>query len=456
MRAPAVASPVSAPEPQATPMLDSLRFKLGSRPTVRRMISGGGWLGLEQALRMGFGLVGGVWVARHLGPEDFGLLSATLAVVAVLGGLASLGFNTILVREIAQSPERAGEIQATGFFLKLALSTLLWLGCVAVTWSEAGDGAPGALLPLAALVLVFQSMDVAERRLQAQAEWRRLVLIRCAGVIASFALRATLILVNAPLEYFALAGVCEVMIAAAGLAAVTRRGLGGFAAWCFCAGRAKALLKEGLPLMGAGLAIQVQAQSDQIMLVALQGGEEVGQYSAALRIVTVFAFFPMVLQTLSVPELARAKADDVNLYRRRLHRLYRLAVVAGVATAAPLFWGGPTLVVWLFGDAYAQAGVLLPLFSLRLLLASLGVARGAFLNTEGMARFVLITAVAGAVVNVGLNLVFIPRWGATGAIVASLLSFTVTTFGFEWTDPRARRNLRLMVAAMLRPWRSLD
>jgi O-antigen/teichoic acid export membrane protein len=71
-----------------------------------------------------------------------------------------------------------------------------------------------------------------------------------------------------------------------------------------------------------------------------------------------------------------------------------------------------------------------------------------------MSRFILVTSVIGAAVNVGLNLFMIPRWGVTGALIASSFSFALTTFGLEWMDRRASDNLRLMAAAMARPWRS--
>lgn len=438
-------------------MLERLHRVLDSRPTVRRMFGGGAWLGVEQALRLGLGLLGGVWVARYLGPGDFGLLNAALAVVAILGGLAMLGLNTILVREIAMSPREAPSILATAFHFKLGVSALLWLGCVVLVANGFGpDDSGGGLLPVAALSLIFQSFDVVERKLQAEGSWRRLAEIRCAGVLASFALRVVLIVGEAPVVFFALAGVCEVAVAAVGLAWVMAKAPGGFSGWSFSASRAKSYVAEGLPLVGAGLAIQVQGYSDQIMLGAFRGSDEVGHYAAALRIVLVFTFVPMVLQAVAMPEIAKARADDAALHRVRLHRLYRLATLAGLATAVPLALVGPMLATWLFGDAYAVAGALLPWFALRLFLANLGVARGVFLNTEGMARWVLTTAASGAVVNVGLNLIFIPRWGATGAVAASLFSFSLTTFGLEWAHERARWNLRLMVAAMLRPWRALD
>jgi len=429
-----------------------------SRDTLKRMFSGGAWLGLEQGLRMLLGLLIGAWVARYLGPEDFGLLSGALAVVSVAGVVAALGMNAVLVRQLAtSSPQDTAQIMGTAVILRLLGSSLVWLVCVGVAWSGIWTGpAHVVLLPVAAMALVFQSMDVVERRLQAQGDMRLLVIIRCTAMVGSFGLRVGLILGKAPIEAFALAAVVEAALAAFGLAWLTRRGMGGLGRWEPSFVRARALLKEGLPLVFAGLAIHVQAFGDQIMLAALTDSEELGQYAAALRVVTVFAFLPVIMQMVAAPEIARAKRDDAGLYRRRLHRLYRMAIGSAVVTALPVAILGPQAVVWLFGDAYRAAGALIPLLAMRLFLTNMGVARGVFLSTEGMARFVLITSVAGAVANVGLNFVLIPMWGAQGAIVASLLSFTLTTFGLEWIDPRARANLYLMAAAVLRPWRAVD
>jgi O-antigen/teichoic acid export membrane protein len=385
------------------------------------------------------------------------MLSAALAFVAVAGGLASLGMNTILVRELATAPQERGEILGTALAMRLTASSLIWLVCVVIAFGWRSHGVSYAvLLPLAALTLIAQSMDVVERQLQAGGELRSLAVIRSVAVLGSFGLRVVLILGEASLGAFALAGVCEFALIALGLAWRVSRREGGFRRWRFSTNRGRALLKEGLPLMMAGLAIQMQAYGDQIMMGAFSVGDELGQYAAALRIVGVCTFLPAIMQTVAAPEIARARRDDQGLYRRRLHGLYRLAMGVSLLTAVPLAVAGPMAIVWLFGDAYREAGGLLPLLALRLFLANLGVARGVFLTTEGMARFVLITAVVGAGGNVALNLVLIPAWGATGAIVASLLSCSLTTFGLEWMDRRARSNSRLMLAAMLRPWRTID
>jgi PST family polysaccharide transporter len=452
---PARADAVRPGAPREGFVLFRLRDILSARPTVRKMFGGGAMLGVEQVLRMVLGLFVGAWVARHLGPANFGLLNGALAVVAVAGVVASLGLSSILVRDLATSPPDEGEILGTSFVLRLAASSVLWLVCVGIAWSGVwAEAAHGLLLPVAALALVAQSMDVVERKLQSQEKLKQLTVIRCVAMLITFGMRAGLILSDAPLEAFALAGVCEMVAAAAGLGWMIRRGRGGFGAWSFSAARARAFLREGLPLMIAGLATQIQGYSDQIMMGAMEDSSELGQYAAALRIVIICSFPPLILQMIAAPEIARARQIDEGLYRRRLHDTYRAAMLLAIATTVPLVVFGPVAVTWLFGDAYRQAGWLLPLFGFRLFLTNMGVARAVFLNTEGMSRFTLVTSVIGAAVNVGLNLFLIPRWGVTGALIASSFSFALTAFGLEWMDRRASGNLRLMVSAMARPWRA--
>ena len=55
------------------------------------------WLMLEKILRMGIGLVVGVWVARHLGPEKFGLLNYAQSFVFLFVAF-SLPFISYLLR----------------------------------------------------------------------------------------------------------------------------------------------------------------------------------------------------------------------------------------------------------------------------------------------------------------------------------------------------------------------
>lgn len=431
-----------------------LRTRLAGRDTLRRAMDNSFWLFCDQLLRMAAGLLVGIWMARYLGPERYGWLSYALAVVGMVGSFTSLGINTVVVRELVRTPAEAGAWMGTAFFLRSAGASVGFLACVALAWLQSVPAdSVRPMIVIVAAGMFFQALDVIDLLFQAKGESWVSAWVRMAACILASLLRVGLILGHAPVWAFAAAGVAELALCAAGwLRAAQRRGWRA-SEWRCERARVRALLHESWPLALSGLAIYAQAYFDQLVIGSMLGGGELGQYAAAIRLVSVFAFVPMVVQTVAAPEVTRAKRDDETLYRRRLHGLYRFMFGLFLITAVPLILLGPPAARWLYGASYAGTAVLLPWLAFRLFFTNLGVARSVFITNEGLFRFGLLTAVVGAVVNLALNFVLVPRWGARGAVLASYGSFGVTTFALEVFQPRARANLRLMASAVCLPWR---
>ncbi len=428
-----------------------LRRHLAGRDTLQRAMGNSFWLFCDQILRMVAGLLVGVWMARSLGPENFGWLNYALATVGVVGSLTALGIGPIVVRELVRAPaERVGWI-GTALLLRAAGAAVGFLACVALA---ARQSAPAStLVVIVAAGMIFQIPDVVDLLFQARGESKISAWVRMTACVAANLLKVALILSEAPLAAFAAAGVAELAFAGIGWWWGARRADCSLSPWRAERGRVGALLRESWPLTISGFAISTQAYADQLVLGLMLGGDELGQYAAALRIVSVFAFVPMVVQTVAAPEITRAKRDDETLYQRRLHSLYRLMFGIFAITAVPLILLGPWATGLLYGASYAGAAALIPWLAFRLFFTNYGVARSIFITNEGLFRFALITSVAGAVLNLALNLVLVPHWGARGAIAASLASFALTIFGLEGFEARARNNLRLMVRAITLPWR---
>jgi len=81
-----------------------IRRRIAHRPKLLKIVDNIGWLFFDKILRMGVGLLIGVWIARYLGPEQFGLLNFTAALIGLFGALAGMGLQGIVVREIVQDP----------------------------------------------------------------------------------------------------------------------------------------------------------------------------------------------------------------------------------------------------------------------------------------------------------------------------------------------------------------
>jgi O-antigen/teichoic acid export membrane protein len=430
-----------------------LEARFSGRATVRRITGNAAWLSIDQALRMAVGLLVGVWIARYLGPEQYGWLSYALAVVAMVGSLASLGINAVVVRELVRAPGEVAEGMGTALFLRSVAAGVGYVVCLSVAaLMPTPDVQVRWLIVVVGSGLLLQALDVVDLLFQSRGESRLSAWVRMCSCVLGAGLKVALILTHAPLIAFGVAGVVELAMTGAGWLWMARRKGMRSSDWRGERARAVALLRESWPIAISGLAISAQAYVDQIVIGAMLEAGELGQYAAAVRLVSVFAFIPTVVLTAAAPEITRAKGDDL-LYRKRLHGLYRLMFGLFLITALPLILVGPGLTTLLYGSAYAGAAALLPWLALRLFFTNLGVARSAFIVNEGLFRFALVTAIAGAIVNIALNLILVPRWGAMGAIVSSLASFGVTTFALEGFHLRARGNLRLMFRAVFLPWR---
>src|SRR3989338_7871856 len=90
------------------------------------------WLMLDNIFRLVGGVLVGVWIARYLGVEQYGLLSYALSFVSLFGAVAKLGLDRVVVRDIVRQPEEVGKILGTVFWLKLFAGIIAFLFSIAI------------------------------------------------------------------------------------------------------------------------------------------------------------------------------------------------------------------------------------------------------------------------------------------------------------------------------------
>lgn len=431
-----------------------LRQRLEGRHVLQQVIGNTGWLFADRIVRLGVGLVVSVWVARYLGPAQFGSLNYALAFVSLFSSFANFGLDGIVVRDIVRNPASRNETLGTAFALKFSggIATLLITAC-SVALLRTGDSLTFWLVGITAAGTVFQAFDTIDLWFQSQLRSKYSVYAKSAAFLAAALSKIAMILLDAPLVAFAWAGFAEIVIGSAGLVAAYRRDGQYVRQWGATLVRARSLLNDSWPLILSGLAVYVHARIDQVMLGEMIGDAEVGQYSAAMRLIETFGFIPVVIVNSVAPEVTRAKAVSEELYHDRLLNLYRLMFLLFLATAVPIFLFADRVVAILYGSEYKAAGVLFSLFALRLFFTNLGSAKNLFITNENLFRYSLVTAVVGSVTNVALNYALIPGFSSIGAIWAMIISYFVGTFLIDVFFAEVRGNLKLMVRAVLTPWK---
>ena len=419
----------------------------------KRYFANTSWLMVHRVLNMVVALLVGVYVARYLGPERFGLLSYAGSFVGMFTALATLGLDSIMVRELVKSPERRDELLGTAFWLKVGGTILMWITIAATVPFTNNDTQTNILIVIIAIGVIFQAFNVIDFNYQAIVKSKYVVYSQLFQLAVSSIIKLVFIGISAPLTWFASVFLFDALVHAVGMTVMYLNNTGKVWQWKWRGGTAKELLRDSWPLILSSGAIMIQARIDQVMLKEMIGSEEVGQYSVALRMIEAFGFIPMVIYNSLAPSITKAKKLNNTFYRQRLIQLYRLMFLLFLATAIPIYLTARPVVSFLFGEVYTKAGLLLQLFAIRLFFTNLGVARSLFITNNNLFKYSLIVSLIGATSNIALNYLLIPIYSASGALVSTIVSFTLAIFVMDVFYSKTRENFFLMLNGILSFWR---
>jgi O-antigen/teichoic acid export membrane protein len=411
------------------------------------------WLIFEKGFTLAAGMAVGIYVARYLQPESFGLLNYAISFVSIFSAFSTLGLDQIVVRELAKAPERRDDLLGTAFILKLCGSMVLNVLMLITVLFMGHSSFTNVLILIIAISEIFKAFEVISYYFQSQVQSKYAIQVQLVINLAVSFMKLGLVFARAPLIWFAIVVIVGTVLNAIGFLYVYRRREGSPRAWKFEKHVAFELLRESWPLALYGIALNIQARIDQVMLGKMLSNYEVGQYSVALKFIEIFGFLPMVLMNTFTPAVTKAKAISVELYQSRLVNLYRLLFLAFLALALPIFFFAEDIISLLYGYEYREAGFLLSLFALRLFFSNMGVGKSVFIVNESLFRYSLLTVVIGAIVNIGLNYLLIPPYGTIGSFMASIISFTASIFLVDFFFEKTRENQKLMFQGITSFWR---
>jgi PST family polysaccharide transporter len=388
-----------------------------------------GWLFVERILRMSLGLFVGIWVARYLGPDQFGSYNFAIALVALFIPIASLGIHQIAVRDLVQEPDQANEILGGAFFLRLLGGLIGFaLAVAAVSIVRPDDGLSRWLVIIIATALIFRSFETGEYWFQSKVQSKYVVYAKSIASVLSALLKITLILAGAGLILFAVAYVSEFFLGAVCLLAVLSWRGRPITTWSFDKKRVVSIFRDTLPLALSGLLYMFYLRVDQVMLGQMLGDWHVGIYSTAVRIAEVWYFIPYALVNSSFPAILESKENSEELYRRRLQKLYNFLLWFSILFAIPISIFSGDIIGALYGVNYIDAAPILSINIWSGVFVFFGVARVTWMVTEGLQKYNNYFLGAGVLLNVFLNLLLIPWMGGIGAALASLAAQVVANY----------------------------
>lgn len=405
------------------------------------------WLFLDKLIRLALSLFVSIVVARYLGPAQYGIWSYLLSITMFFTTFVSLGFQSILPRELIKHPEKEQSLISTVFLFKVSGGVIGFaLNVLLFVWFKRPDTELLLMMSLMASLLIFQSAEVSDIFFKAKLQAKYSVIGRNIAFIIVALLKLYFVYNHYDLVYFVATNSIEMLI-------------GGVFVFFFYFKKGysislksidwslgKVLLKDGLPMAISGLMVMLYMRIDQVMVTDIAGNTANGIYSTGVRMIEIVYFIPIALADSFFPGIVYSKKHEGEKYQKNMLGFYSIMTYISIGIMLVTVIIAKPMMAIFFGAEFEGSGAVLQVFGFSIYATFLSNANGKFLVTENYKHILLLRSLTGLTVNVLLNLLWIPKFGFIGAAYASFVSYfipIIVLVFFKSTRPQ----LRLMLLA---------
>jgi len=393
------------------------------------------WMVLERMIHLGVAFVVSFIVAAQLGSEDYGRIAVGMALVSLLLPISNI-IGQCMLRDMAAEPESSMRLYTAGVVVAgLVTSVIVLLVGIGVIFTVGIGSETGIVTMVIVGSSLLRPLNTVDVFFLKRLESRRTVKIRIIVGLIIGAARVGLLLVGYGVTVIAWTYVVEAMLASIGMWIAFRRVNKEFK-WEFNTQRIRTLLLEFTPLFIASSSALVFMKLDQVMLAALSSLSETGVFGLGASLAETPRFPLVALLGSLAPRMLALKNRNPELYWAKLADVSRLITLLGYGLTLGLIFVVAPLAPLLLPPDYDGISLVIIILALTTPFVCLGGILLYVTNWEKLYREALTRNLVAAAMSVGLNFWLLPRYGAVGAAISTLI---VTIYVYVIGASLARR-----------------
>ena len=363
---------------------------------------------------------------RFLGVDDYGRFMYALAVTTIIETVMDIGLAHVTVRAVARDPNGASTLFRNVLGLKVAW---VGVGLVLVFVSAPllrSDPVVIRLCYLMGLSSAARSYFLTARGLlQGTNRFDLEALIVVADRVLLLVLGTATLVLGYDVVTLGVTFVVARLVMFVAVTLLLRRLLG-TATPAFDRTVWRELQAAALPLGFFMISLNLYSYVDTVILGVMRTNAETGLYGAAYRVYEGLTYPPSILASLVTPRLSYLFVHDRAKVGRLLTRAVSGAAAMGIVIGGIGVAVATPLITLLFGPTFSAAAQPLQILSGGALFVFCTWILHAAAIATNLDRRLFMTTVIGLTSNVVLNVLFIPRWGISGAASATVLAEAVT------------------------------
>lgn len=371
-------------------------------------------MGSSTAVRLGFGMLTFIVMARLLGPESFGTVMLWLSVSTLLSLVANFGLAPYLLKEIGASPKNAQQIMGEVLTAKLLLSVAVLLAGLC-TLVFIHPSTQGVFLFLLAALLADSFTDFLNIGFRATNRFATETRVATTSSVLQFLIISSLLWFDAN-ESMAAFGFFSSRFVTLVITWISQRR--------YFSDLKPANLVNAVVRIRSTVAYAVDfgfqslfGQIDSMVLNYFLGPSAVGVYQAGMRVFTGGAQAANVLANVFLPRSAAAWHEPVR-FEKEARLIQKSFIGIGAAFGLMLAIFSEQIEVLLFGHQFGQLGTLFPWFGLLFFVRFYASSWGIVLTSAGLQSFRAWINLVQWISVLVLAWVWVPLFGVTGWLMA--------------------------------------
>ena len=387
------------------------------------------------------GLVLSIFIARNLGDVIFGKYSFALAFTAIFAVFSDLGYNTLLIREVARDKSQVSKYLNNTICIHALLAIVIF-ALIVITINLMGYPADTKnvvyLFGIYTLVVSFSAVFKVTFRAFEKMEYEAGITIFANIIRVSLGLLVLFLgygLIELALV-FLLSGVFDFLLS---FLVCERRFVKpkiefDFDFW-------KSTIKIALPLSMLSIFGIIYVRADTVMLSMMKGDAVVGWYNAAYNLIRELKIIPTLFLTSLFPAALSVFNKSENQFYRYYEKSIKYLIAIGLPMAIGITLLSDKIIMFVYGPQYTNSISALQILSWDCLLLFIYVALGNALVGMGKERQVALSALICACVNVALNFLLIPRFSLIGSAVATVFAETILLISYLYLMKKYHRSM---------------
>tara|TARA_R110001583_G_scaffold131478_1_gene283241 strand:- start:12945 stop:14201 length:1257 start_codon:yes stop_codon:yes gene_type:complete len=405
---------------------------------------------LDKLFQLTSSLILGVVLARYLSVDSFGSLSYVIGIASIFIAFSKFGLDNIVIHELVKG-KNINLILSSAFLIKLVLSFLITITSYLLLALFLPEKSQVFFIVLITASSIFQSFEIVDFANQSVNKNIYSVYARLLTLIVIVSVRLLGVFYGFDLSFFIYTYFFEKFLLAMfylSIKSYLHNRKDKFEL-IFDIETIKYLIKRSWPLSLSTLMVLLYMKVDMIMLNYYFDLKVVGLYSIATRLIDMLYILPTLIMTSIMPKLVMYYSQSNKDFDDIYSKLFKTMYAVSLASITLTFYFGADAISFIFGSEYKDSASILLLLVMSSVFAMSGIVSSRWFVIKNLQKFTLSRTFLGLIVNVVLNFILIPKYGAIGAAFATLISQFVASYLVNFFSRQCRPLFYLQTKSFL-------